>query len=119
MNKVSSEKDEQLMANILSAGFLFKLLERLGYGLEMRKCLICTEKLESGGNFFDASLGGVICEKCSRRGGRVSAISDEAVKMIRIFSQNKIENLGKIRIDKKNLDNLKIILNEAVQWVMG
>ena len=104
---------------ILTAGFIFKLLSGLGYGLEMKKCADCGAPLVSGGNFFSAALGGTLCLACSSRENRRIRIADETVKFIRIFFENKMENLGKLRAGESNLRNLKLIAEEVVRWVAG
>lgn len=110
---------DEAKTNILTFGFVFKLLFLLGYGLEVKKCAVCGEALSSSQNYFSAPRGGTICGACSAREGIKVKISDQAVKFIRIFLENKIENLSKLRSEKKSLDNLKIVLNEAVGWIAG
>jgi DNA repair protein RecO (recombination protein O) len=116
---VEKGQSDELSLDILTLGFIFKLLKKMGYAMETKKCTTCNEKLVSGENYFSARLGGILCPTCSRnRQGKVR-ITDESVKCIRIFLDNKIENLGKIKTEKKNIDNLKIITNEMVRWVMN
>ena len=103
--------------DILTLGFVFKLLKKMGYAIETRKCNICGNKLVSGENYFSAQLGGIICPACIITRQDKVRITDEAVKFIRIFLDNKIENLSKIKAEKENLNNLKIIANEAVRWI--
>jgi DNA repair protein RecO (recombination protein O) len=114
----SLQKDE-LKIEILTLGFIFKLLNFLGYGMEMKKCIGCLKKLKAGENFFSAELGGVLCADCVKFKTKKIKISDESVKFIRIFLDNQIRSLAKIKTEKKNLENLKIIVNEAVGWIGG
>ena len=114
----NSREENENKIEILTFGFIFKLLSGLGYGLEMKKCAECAGKLESEKNYFSAEFGGVLCEKCAKHKTKKVKIEDETVKFIRIFLENKIENLGKIKTEKKSLNNLKIITNEAVQWIV-
>jgi DNA repair protein RecO (recombination protein O) len=116
---IKKKELDELSLDILTLGFIFKLLNKMGYAMETKKCTTCNEKLVSGENYFSASFGGILCPSCARnRQGKVR-ITDEAVKCIRIFLDNKIENLGKIKIENKNLDNLKMITNEMVRWVVN
>jgi DNA repair protein RecO (recombination protein O) len=117
LEKDSLQK-EDLKIEILTLGFIFKLLNALGYGMEMKKCVGCLKKLKAGENFFSAELGGVLCADCVKFKTKKIRISDESVKFIRIFLDNKIQNLAKIKTEKKNLENLKIIANEAVSWIV-
>jgi len=103
----------------LTFGFIFKLLFLLGYGLEVKKCAGCGKLLSSGENYFSAPLGGTICVGCTSQEAKKVKINDQTIKFIRIFLENKIENLSKLKAEKKSLDNLKIVLNEAVGWIVG
>lgn len=119
LDKFSLEKEENLKIEILTFGAIFKLMHCLGYGLQMKNCAHCQGKLQAGENYFSAERGGVLCKECVSFERKKIKISDESIKLIRIFLDNKIENLSKIRVEKKSLDNLKIIANEAVGWVMN
>ena len=103
--------------DIITLGFLFKFLEILGYKIEVEKCVVCGEKLESENNFFSPELGGIICPSCGREIAKKIRISPNSIKLIRIFLKNKIENFSKIQAEKETIDNLKIIIREEIEWI--
>ena len=111
------EKEFERKIDILSFGFLLKLLERSGYGLELEKCVSCKRKLFSGGNFFSAESGGVLCQECARGRVKVVRANDESIKLGRIILQNEIRNFFKINAKKEVVENLKLIVMEEVRWV--
>lgn len=111
--------ENETKVDIFTYGFIFKLLHSLGYGLEMSTCVSCGRRLCCGENFFDSERGGVVCPLCVKGNGRRIRITDETIKFIRLFLENKIENLGKIRAEEKNLSNLKLVSAEAVRWIVG
>jgi len=113
----SANEDDGLKFDIYTLGFIFKLLQNLGYKQEAKKCATCSGKLVSGENYFSAERGGIICPNCAKLETRKIRIADEAVKFIRIVLENKIENLGKIKLENKTLNSLKIIVQEAVRWI--
>ncbi len=113
----SAKEENDLKFDIYTLGFIFKLLQNLGYKQEVKKCSACAGKLVSGENYFSAQRGGIICPACAKLETRKIRITDEAVKFIRIVLENKIENLGKIKLEKKSLDNLKVVAQEAVRWI--
>lgn len=119
MDKTVEESGDELKMDILTFGFIFKLLRFLGYGLEMKKCVKCSAKLFPGKNFFSAQRGGVICEQCSAKEMKRLKISDESVKFIRIFLENRMGSLEKIKSEKNNINNLKLIANDMINWVAG
>lgn len=111
--------EDETKTDIFTYGFIFKLLHSLGYGLEMSKCVVCGRRLCCGENFFDSERGGIVCPHCVKNDARRIRITDETIKFIRLFLDNKIENLGKIRAEEKNLHNLKLVANEAIRWIVG
>jgi len=104
---------------VLTLGFLFKLLENLGYKLEVERCAACEKKLSPERNFFAMGRGGALCDDCARKEDRKMKISDSAIKLIRIFLKNKISNFKKIKAEKKDTNNLKAVSEEAVRWIAG
>lgn len=117
LEKLIGNGISDLENDILAFGFIFKLLKKLGYGIQTEKCVSCSAKLASGENYFSAERGGVLCANCSRTEIKKIKINDDSVKLIRVFFQNKIENFSKIKAEKKTLDNLKSIANEALRWI--
>jgi DNA repair protein RecO (recombination protein O) len=116
MDGLASEKNVHKL-DIVTLGFLFKLLLSLGYGIEAEKCVICGSKLEPKDNYFNAEMGGVVCPKCNSSLSKKIRISPDAIKLIRIFLKNKIENLVKIEVGKEVIKNLKIVVQEEINWI--
>lgn len=110
--------EENHKLEIIYLGFIFKMLEELGYKIEVGSCMKCGEKIKEGNNFFDPELGGMICEECHlhvRKGSRITANS---IKILRIIFQNSLKSLAKLKAEKKDLDNLKIIKRDFLNWIM-
>jgi DNA repair protein RecO (recombination protein O) len=116
MDRLAGENNDYKL-DIITLGFLFKLLLNLGYGIEVEKCLKCGLKLEPSINYFNAELGGVICSKCNNNLSKKIKISPDAIKLVRIFLKNKLENLGKVEAGKEVVNNLKIIIQEEINWI--
>jgi len=117
MDKLSAEKSSGGKMDILSLGFLFKLLGEMGYRLEVDKCVNCGTKLQPENNYFSPAKGGVLCDKCHVTENKRFKISPESIKLIRIFLKNKIENLTKIKVSQKDVNNLKVIVQESINWL--
>ncbi len=112
------DETDKAKVDLLTFGFIFKLFQFLGYGLEVGKCVGCGKKLEVGENFFSAERGGTICKDCSTHEMKRVRITDESIKLIRIFLENKMLNLGRIKIEGKSLGNLKIVAAETIRWIV-
>lgn len=104
--------------DIITLGFSFKLLDSLGYKIEVKKCLKCGKKLVAENNYFSGELGGTVCKSCSQEARNKIKISNEAIKLVRIFLNNKLENLVKINISKKDITNLKIVFVQTMEWMV-
>lgn len=117
MEKISAGRKEGGKMDILTFGFLFKFLEETGYKLETGSCVNCESKLQPAGNFFSAEKGGILCSMCENTERKKIAISSESVKILRIFSKNKLESLVKLRVPEKEIKNLRIIAQETINWI--
>jgi len=117
MEKLSSEENGANKMDILVLGFLFKLLSEMGYRLEVERCVHCAKKLEPADNYFSPAKGGVLCRDCHQQESKRIKISPEAIKLIRIFLKNKMESLAKLQVAQKDVNNLKIVAQEAVNWL--
>jgi len=112
-------KNKEIDFQLLKTGLMLKILEELGYRFEVEKCVECGKKLSSGGNRFDLSRGGVICQKCGYNFSSGLLISDDSIKAIRIISTNKIENLLKLKLGEKNKKEMEIIIEAFYNWIRG
>jgi len=104
-------------AKLITLGFLYKLLSELGYKLEAERCADCGQKLKPAGNYFSAVRGGVLCPNCLKNESRRVAISSESIKILRIFLNNKIKNLNKLKVSPKEIKILSAILKDFLQWI--
>ncbi len=106
------------IVKLLAQGFIFKLLEMLGYKVEIRRCVKCGSGLLKDNNFFSFSLGGIICNDCSKTAKDIIFVSNNFIKIMRIFFQNNINSLSKLNIKQKDADELKKISNDFLKWIM-
>ncbi len=117
MEKISASAENGERMDLITFGFLFKFLGETGYKLETGKCVNCGSKLQPEGNFFSAEKGGVVCGACKNIKEKRIGISGETIKLLRIFSQNRLENLAKLKVAEKEIKNLNIIAQEAIGWI--
>ncbi|MDO8529525.1 MAG: DNA repair protein RecO [bacterium] len=116
-NQLADEKNQDKV-DVISQGFLFRLFDELGYKIEIGRCTACGERLKESDNFFDCEQGGVICASCSSKISGKIKINLNSIKIIRIFFQNSLKSLAKLRAEKKDLDNLKLISREFLKWIV-
>lgn len=102
---------------ILLQGFIFNLFGNLGYKIEANGCVRCASFLSENGSSFSPELGGIICQQCSGEVKNAIEASGNAIKLIRIFPQNKIGTLAKLRVEKNDLGNLEVISGRFLEWI--
>lgn len=114
----AQQEDRKIQkAEIVTLGFLVKFLDQMGYRIEVQRCIECGKKLEPSGNFFSASRGGMICSFCAKlEQGKIS-VGAESIKIIRIFLTNRLKNLIKLQASQKDLNNVKIIVQDNLNWI--
>lgn len=108
---------EESKADVLTLGLLFKVLDEMGYRLEVESCVHCGKRLLLENNYFSVSRGGVLCADCFRFENKRAPVSNESIKLIRIFLRNRLENFPKLQVADKDIGGLKIILQEALHWM--
>jgi DNA repair protein RecO (recombination protein O) len=101
---------------LLSLGFQFKLLDLLGYRMEVACCVYCRDKIFAGQNYFSAKHGGILCEKCSAKTQNKIIISTNAIKIIRIFLQNNLKSLIKLQVKTKDSNEVRAVLRDFLRW---
>lgn len=115
-NEASLKKQEEKIS-LITQGFILKSLGLLGYKIEANACIKCSSVFSKGGNYFSAEKGGIMCAVCSGRVGNKIGVSENVIKIIRIFFQNKLKSLLKLKVTQKEIDNLKTIADDFIQWI--
>ena len=104
--------------SLAEQGFLFKFLDLLGYKIEATKCISCGESLSaSKKNYFNYSEGGMTCNKCVVSANNTMAVSNNSIKIIRIFFQNRLSSLSKLNISRKDIQEIRRISKSFISWV--
>ena len=103
-------------ASIISF-FVFKLLAFLGHEPQLFQCVKCHSKL-SENNYFSNHLGGVLCEDCYKADLGSFRITVLAIKSLRLFSQNEIAILDKLKIDDKIKKEVGQLVINFAQYIL-
>lgn len=102
--------------NLYCLIYSLKLMDLLGSGPELFKCLHCGAKLKTGGNYFVCESGGTLCPKCSKSRHDTIRISDNALKFLRLVLDKRVEKINKISITKKDLAETKNVIEQFVKY---
>jgi DNA repair protein RecO (recombination protein O) len=94
INSCSTLTDER--SAYLLGSFVLKLMGVSGYRPELTECLACRQAVASGGFFWHALKGGVVCESCVTRDAEqwfsARRIDDAALKLLRFAFQESFSN---------------------------
>lgn len=102
---------------LLSQGFFWKLLDRLGYRIEARRCASGQEALVSGERYcFSPDLGGIVCMR--HRDGSALALpfGENAVKFLRVLFANSLASLPKLFVNRETSASLRRALKSFLDW---
>lgn len=118
MEKLSFEKKAEYKFDVVTLGFLFKLMESLGYKIRVENCSRCAKKIQAGNaNSFCAERGGALCPECAESERKKVKNSDSSIKLVKIFLKNKISSFFKLEVAEKDLRELRLIWKELIDWV--
>jgi DNA repair protein RecO (recombination protein O) len=102
--------------NLLALGFWWKLFELLGQKPEVAKCVECSQTLKSGQrNYFSVEKGGITCALCFST-GKYLPISDNQIKLIRIFLANSLRKIIKVKVSAKDIEELGRVKEDFLKY---
>jgi DNA repair protein RecO (recombination protein O) len=105
---------------LLTEGFLFQLYAHLGYEIETGICVVSGEKLSQGErHFFSPSAGGMLRGVHAHRAHGALPVSENVIKLLRLFLTNRLANIGKVQVDDRELKELQQISKRFYQWIEG
>ncbi|MBI2459330.1 MAG: DNA repair protein RecO [Parcubacteria group bacterium] len=97
--------------------FIFKLLVKLGHKPELYYCVNCRAKILPAGLKFDLARGGLIGAECSVKLEPFAlTISENSVKLLRLVEKNDFNKLSKIKINNKEENQVKNIINSFLGY---
>lgn len=113
--KKDKTKDEN-KKNLFYNFFKFRLISLCGFEPMLDRCASCSKKIKEEKIFFSPKDGGLVCSDCGASDKNIFPILPSTVKLFRIFSNNNRELLSKIKISKKELDDLAGTMDYFVKW---
>jgi recombinational DNA repair protein (RecF pathway) len=102
----------------LTEGFLFQLFAELGYEIETGACVVSGEKLQSGEqHFFSPSAGGVLLGIHTRQSAGAFAVSESAIKLMRLFLSNTLASLSRVQVSDNELREVRQATTRFFEWI--
>lgn len=112
-----TEERRMEMNALFKLGFLFKLLNSLGYSLMLSSCACCGNALQVEEIYFSAEQGGVLCPRCRVSSRNITKINVNVAKILRFCVQQEFGLLKKLKIEKRDLTQAQRILEEFLLWI--
>lgn len=113
LEQLKSGKDYEVIARL----FEMKILSAAGYKPELSVCAQCggTE----GAIQFSIRHGGFICENCHETDPEAMEISPGTVKLLRLFQQMQMDQLGNINVKDSTKQQLSLIMRRFIEEYLG
>lgn len=92
----------------------FRLLQQMGFGLEVTRCVACRRPLEPVDNTISFASGGVLCPDCHGADPTARPISVNTLKLLRLIRQRPLSVVLTVRIPPAIAAELETI---ARAWV--
>jgi len=102
---INEEYDSEIVTNI----FEMKMLNVLGFYPEMNRCAVCGNTEAQFG--FSIKENGLICHQCFDTDPHFFPLSQNAVKLLRLFYFFDIHRLGSISVKPETKKELKDIIS--------
>lgn len=104
---------------LLRLGFVTKLLDALGYAIEVNNCVSCGNKLSQDFLCFSSAHGGALCHNCSHDNEHCALpVRANAIKLIRLFLKNKISSFAKIQATCEDCDSVRLVVDDFLRWTL-
>ncbi len=104
---------------LLTEGFLVQLFAHLGYTIETGQCAVSGEKVRSGERyFFSPSAGGILAEKYANTTEGAFPVSENTIKLIRLFLCNRLDTFSRVRVTEGGLREVNLVVTRFFQWIM-
>lgn len=101
LNYISEDYDPEIITHI----FEMKMLHVLGLYPEMKKCTVCGTT--EGGFGFSIRENGLICHRCLDKDPHYLPLSQNAIKLLRLFYFFDLNRLGTISVKSETKKELK------------
>ncbi|MEK7494901.1 MAG: DNA repair protein RecO [Patescibacteria group bacterium] len=103
---------------ITTLAFLFQFLSHLGYRIETGTCAVSGERLRPGEqHFFSPSAGGILSGEHIHSAPQAFPISENAIKLIRVFLGNRLENIGRLSASARECAEVRQVATRFLQWI--
>lgn len=101
--------DDGKDASVITHIYEMKVLRHAGYVPEFERCVSCGNSAHEARD-FSVRLGGVLCSSCARGQSEAIKLSEQALKLLRLFVRIDLARLGKVEVKDENKAQIKHLM---------
>ncbi|HLF72122.1 MAG TPA: DNA repair protein RecO [Dehalococcoidia bacterium] len=98
--------------------FELRLLDELGYRPSLDACAICGGRVEPVTNYWSAAAGGLVCPKCTDDSLRLTPISVNGLKVLRLAARASIAEVARVMLSRELGAELEACMADQVSFVL-
>jgi DNA repair protein RecO (recombination protein O) len=98
--------------------FELRLLDLLGYRPSLETCSVCDKRLEPVLNFWSAEVGGAVCPQCADETMRLSSLSVNALKVLRLLQRHSFADCARVILSAGLAAEVEVCLTDQVHYVL-
>lgn len=104
--------------HLLTEAAYYQLFAHLGYRLELGRCSVSGERLNQGEHFYlSFEAGGVVKEIHVKTLADWHPVSENAIKTLRLIATARFDQISKITLDTKVLDEIARLRSAYSAWI--
>lgn len=113
-----AKKNEKEKIYLITEGFLIQMFSHIGYTIETSQCVVSGNRLEKGKKyFFSPSAGGVVSYDACIGIRDTFPISENSIKLIRLFLSNTLDTVSRVAISSETLREIHNVNLRFFQWI--
>lgn len=94
--------------------FAFRLLDRMGYRPELRRCVSCRSEEAARQPTFSVLQGGLICVSCRQRYRDAQNLSVDSLKMLRAILRLPVSQSARVILQPEDLAAVSTVIDQLV-----
>lgn len=115
---VAAEGRDIRQGRLLTEATTFQMFALLGYQLELGRCSVSQTRLSTGDRFFMSfERGGIVSAAHAHEVRDAQPISENAIKTLRLFATQSLDQIPKIVLDDQTLEELTRFRTAYLRWV--
>ena len=95
--------------------FARRMIDRLGYGPELQRCVSCSRLLPEAAVVFSAAGGGLLCADCRHGDAQAIECPVRVIKELRVAARGDAATWARLRLDAEDLAVLEAIIERELE----